>query len=553
MDFSLEQISDKHLADPIFLEELKSTVQLELATRSFKEFVKQAWDSTDAQPLVWNWHLDIICDCLQAVSEGKIKRLLITLPPGMGKSKIVSVLWLAWDWIQDPTRYSIYATYAANLSNKFAKAHRDLVKSDWFQERWGAGTPHNIVIDKDSTQRKQEFENNHLGGRFSTGKGGEVTGRRANIILFDDLNKSQDATGKTGILGQEIQKGVEFLSETLWTRRILTQDKQKKTAIVGICQRLHHSDVAAWCMEKGDFVHLNLPMEAIVEERCFILEKENGEFISCFGEYEANKLLEEGARIFFEDCREEGELLFPQLVNRKEVEDLKDSLGPVNSSAQLQQKPTPVGGSVIDISSFPRYDLDSMEKKILDCKTSGIISVDTTSTSGNKSDWVVLQFWKPYIPPKVDSRNPKTEYYLLDQIRLRTGVKGTIESILTMHNRWDCPKKVLIEEAANGYATIELLKDMIGHQSGLIIEGYKPKISKEGRIEHVAPIIQEGLVFLPENPKWDIAALLMELQQFPYGKHDDTVDALSQALIYFLQNNVNKSDAKIRALMRYYS
>lgn len=548
----LSDITEEQLSDPNFIRELEEIVAKELAERDFKEFVKQAWEHSDPSELVWNWHFGIICDLLQLVSEGKIKKLLITIPPGFAKSKLTAVLWLAWDWLQEPSRYSIYATYAANLSNKFAKQHRDLVKSDWYQARWGAGTEKNIVIDRESTQKKQEFENNHKGGRFSTGKGGEVTGRRANIILFDDLNKSQDATGRTGIVGSEIAKGVEFLAETLWTRRILTQDENKKSAIVGICQRLHHADVAQWCIDSGDFVHLNLPMEAIWDERTFIFQMKNGSYKSCQGDEEAEKLIEQGGSLFWVDDREEGELLFPELVGPKEVADLKTALGPINSSAQLQQKPTPAEGALINLEWFREYSLKERGEKILDGKGQAIISVDTTSTSGGSSDWVVCQLWKAYLPPRTGGEIPQVEYYLIDQIRERTGVKGTVDAICRMHEKWKCPKKVIIEEAANGYAAIELLKDMIGIQPGMIVEGYKPKISKEGRVEHVSPIIQEGRVYLPKDGTFNLQSLKDEIIQFPYGKHDDQVDSCAQALIWYLQHQTAGYDAKNKALLKYY-
>jgi len=541
--------------DDMSPEEMKQFIadlRIELATREFSHFVKEAWQYTDTQPLIWNWHIQIICDLLQKVSEGKIKKLIINIPPGFGKSKLCAVLYPAWDWIQDPSRYMIYATYAANLSNKFAKAHRDLVKSDWYQQHWGMGTKHNIVIDGDSTQRKQEFENNHLGGRFSTGKGGEVTGRRANIILFDDLNKSQDATGKSGIIGSEIAKGVEFLAETLWTRRILTNTQKNKTAFVGICQRLHHADVAQWCIDQEaedgtkEFVHLNLPMECIEEENCIIVELPDGSFRSALGWEEAEPLITKlGGKIWWQDPRKEGELLFPQLVNRQEVEDMKQSLGPINASAQLQQKPTPAEGAKINIDWFKEYDLFELKEKLFSGQGESLISVDTSF--GGK-DWVVAQLWRTYKTPH--PADPMA-YYLVDQARLRTGIKGTIDAILQLHQKWEGPKKVLIEEAANGKAAIELLKEQI-KAPGLLVQGYKPNINKEARVDHCSPIIQEGKVFLPKDANFNIASLKEELRIFPLGNHDDQVDSLSMALIYFMQKYMKSHDAKIRAISKYY-
>lgn len=66
---------------------------------SLAGFIREAWHILEPdQPLVWNWHLDAICQHLEAVTDGKITRLLINIPPGTSKSLIVSVLWPAWEW-----------------------------------------------------------------------------------------------------------------------------------------------------------------------------------------------------------------------------------------------------------------------------------------------------------------------------------------------------------------------------------------------------------------------------------------------------------------------
>ena len=68
----------------------------------FKLFAKAAWQVIEpGTPLIWNWHLDVICDHLQAVFERRIKRLAITLAPGHAKSSFISVLFPAWCWTND--------------------------------------------------------------------------------------------------------------------------------------------------------------------------------------------------------------------------------------------------------------------------------------------------------------------------------------------------------------------------------------------------------------------------------------------------------------------
>ena len=65
-------------------------VAAELARRSLRDFIEQAWPEVEpARPLINAWHLHAIADHLQAVSEGQIRHLLINVPPGHGKSLAV--------------------------------------------------------------------------------------------------------------------------------------------------------------------------------------------------------------------------------------------------------------------------------------------------------------------------------------------------------------------------------------------------------------------------------------------------------------------------------
>ena len=76
-----------------------TAIERELCSRSLAEFVRQAWHVLEpGTPLRWGWALDAICQHLEAVADGRITRLLITLPPGMMKSLITGVFFPAWLW-----------------------------------------------------------------------------------------------------------------------------------------------------------------------------------------------------------------------------------------------------------------------------------------------------------------------------------------------------------------------------------------------------------------------------------------------------------------------
>jgi hypothetical protein len=65
---------------------------------SLIEFVEEAWPFIDTAPYQPNWAIDALREHLQAVTEGRISRLLINFPPRCGKTIITSVCWIGWTW-----------------------------------------------------------------------------------------------------------------------------------------------------------------------------------------------------------------------------------------------------------------------------------------------------------------------------------------------------------------------------------------------------------------------------------------------------------------------
>src|ERR1035438_10151954 len=88
---------------------LRDEIDSELATRSLREFVQQAWPVVEpSTPFVPGWHIDAIVEHLEAVTYGQIRNLLINVPPRHTKSLLVSVFWPAWEWIRWPERRWLY-------------------------------------------------------------------------------------------------------------------------------------------------------------------------------------------------------------------------------------------------------------------------------------------------------------------------------------------------------------------------------------------------------------------------------------------------------------
>jgi hypothetical protein len=111
------------------------SIPAERARRRFRDFIPLAWPIAEpGRGFLPNWHIDLIADHLQAVAEGRIRRLLITMPPGHAKSLLVSVLWPAWLWVRDPRRRGLFTAYDGDLATRDSLRCRSVLASDWYQE-----------------------------------------------------------------------------------------------------------------------------------------------------------------------------------------------------------------------------------------------------------------------------------------------------------------------------------------------------------------------------------------------------------------------------------
>ena len=133
--------------------ELQDELLTRQAARSLRAFVEQAWPVLEpTTPFLPNWHIDLVCEHLEAITAGETTRLLINLPPRYMKSLLVSVFWPVWEWIASPSRRWICVSYSDALSLKLSLDRRTLVQSEWYQARWG----HTVQLSSDQNV-KGEF------------------------------------------------------------------------------------------------------------------------------------------------------------------------------------------------------------------------------------------------------------------------------------------------------------------------------------------------------------------------------------------------------------
>jgi hypothetical protein len=199
-----------------------------LLRHDFTTFAGRCFKDLNPQTsLATNWHLEIIAAALTAVREGKIRRLIINLPPRHLKSLMASIAFPAWCLGHDPSAQILCVSYAQELADKLARDCRGIMMSPWYRQLFPTRlAPHRQAV--------QEFITTRQGYRLATSTGGVLTGRGADIILIDDPLKPDEALSDA-----QRQACNQWFVHTLYSR---LNDK-RHGAIVIIMQRLHEDDL----------------------------------------------------------------------------------------------------------------------------------------------------------------------------------------------------------------------------------------------------------------------------------------------------------------------
>ena len=446
-------------------------VAKEQSQRHLNSFIKHFWKVIDPAEYIHNWHIDAICEHLEAVLSAQIKKLIINIPPRHQKSLTTAVFFPAWAWIAKPETQWLFASYAHSLSIRDSNKCRTVILSSQYQQWFG---------DKfklsDSQNTKNKFANNYNGFRLATSVGGSNTGEGADIIIYDDPNNMNE------IMSAARRSGVNEWHDTVMSTRLNNPNAGRR---IMIQQRGHEQDLTGHILKKeNDWELLILPAR---------YERKTYSFTS----------------LNFTDPREaEGELLWKEQFNEKAIENLEMSLGSYGTAGQLQQRPAPVGGGMIKIAAFKRY-------KMLPERFDRIInSWDTAQKTGILNDFTVCTTWGCL----------NNNYYLLSVFRKKIEYPELKKSCIILNSLYNANLN-LIEDKSSGSSLIQDVKRDIP------VKAVTPHGDKLTRMYVEYARIEGGFVHLPESAAW-MSDLENELLCFPNGEHDDQVDSMSQFLAY---------------------
>jgi hypothetical protein len=132
-----------------------------------------------------NWHIEALAYHLELVRLGKIRRLIVNLPPRFLKSLMCSVAFPAFVLGHDPTKRLIVVSYGAELATKLGNDCRTVVQSAWYQRLFPE-----MRISRIKNTEAEVITTRH-GCRLAASVGGSLTGRGGDFIIIDDPLKPQ--------------------------------------------------------------------------------------------------------------------------------------------------------------------------------------------------------------------------------------------------------------------------------------------------------------------------------------------------------------------------
>jgi len=433
------------------------------------------YDLNPQTELAPNWHLEVIAAKLTAVSEGKIRRLVINLPPRHLKSLIASVAFPSWCLGHDPSAQILCVSYAQDLADKLARDCRGIMMSPWYRRIFPTRlAPHRQAV--------QEFITTRQGYRLATSTGGVLTGRGADIILIDDPLKPDEALSQA-----QRQAANEWYDHTLYSRQ---NDKQQGTIVI-IMQRLHEDDLVGHVLAQE-------PWEVV----CFPAIAEADEV------HEIETVW--GPRGF---RRDQGEALHPEREPLDTLDRIRRTIGEYNFAGQYQQSPAPSGGGLVKVDWFKRYRENERPERF----DRIVQSWDTANKATELSDFSVCTTWG------VKGK----DLFLLSVFRRRLEYPALKRAVRDQQSQFDA-NVVLIEDKASG---TQLIQELIADGCHGVTR-YQPDCEKIMRLHAQTAIIENGFVHIPETAPW-VAEYLHEMSVFPKGKHDDQVDSTAQFLDWF--------------------
>jgi len=437
-----------------------------MAQEDFYFFTRYMFKARKKSKWVRAKHHKIICDALMAVFRGEIKRLIINIPPRYSKTELVIVNFIAWCLGKVPDCEFIHTSYAANLALNNASSARSIVQSDEYRQIF----PH-VELSKVSSA-KGDWHTTDGGVVYATGFDGTITGFGAGKMRegFSGALLIDDPM-KAGEARSEVrrQSAINQFQQVLESRL-----NSPDTPIIVIMQRLHENDLSGWLLGGGNgekWEHICL--EALIEKP-------------------------DGTK----------EALWPE-KHSVEVLELMQEAAPQVFAGQYQQRPSTKEGNIFKPDKIEI--IDAMPVGVHWCR-----GWDFGATEGGGDPTAGAKLGKM----------PDGRWCIAHVVKDKVG-PGAMEQMFLNQAKEDGRDVRQRIPQDPGAAGKNHAAAMVRSASGFSVVAKPVSGDKVLNAEPFAAQVNIGNCVMVRG-EWN-AALKDEMRLFPNGKHDDQIDACSQA------------------------
>lgn len=366
-------------------------LQNEVAQKRFLEFVKCVWPA-----FIAGAHHKRIAQKFEDIAEGKLKRVIINLPPRHTKSEFASYLFPAWMIGKNPTLKIMQATHTADLSVRFGRKVKNLMESEDYRKIFST----KLRSDSKAAYR---WETDDGGEYYAAGVGGSIAGRGADLFIVDDPHSEQDAMSPTAL-----ENAWEWYSSGP------RQRLQPGGTIILVMTRWGENDLTARLLRQA----ANDP------------KADQWEVIE------------------FPAILPNGKSLWPEYWKVEELEKVKASIPLQLWNAQYMQQPTADSASIIKRDWWKPWKKESIPPL-----TYVMQSYDTAFLKTRTADYSSIQTWGVFHP----TENSPPNVILLDAKKGRWEFPDLKRIAFEQYNYWD-PETVLIEAKAAGHPLSQELR-----------------------------------------------------------------------------------------------
>lgn len=465
-------------ATPEELEALEQALAAEVALLSPADFAAVIEPKYFLEPP----HVSILSDCIRKLTDKELlkedgtpyRRLLVTMPPRHGKSEMISRYTPAWFITRNPRNRVILVSYEAEFAAEWGGKVRDIMSEH--------GKDFGVHLNPLTKARDKWFTQNG-GGMQTAGSKGAITGKGADLFIIDDPFKNDEEANSETIR----EKVSGMFQSTAFTRL------EPGACIILVHTRWHEDDLAGRQLrdQPEEWFHLDFPA---------ICETEGTDVLG----------------------RSPGDPLWPARYDVDALQTIKEAVGSYVWNALYQQRPFIEGGGILQPDKFQRFtERDGIyltgngQKYHSRAKTWRFITVDTAGTAKTYSDYTVAC---------VFDVTPDKEALLIDVQRLKIDSSEQFRWLKGLYDVYD-PRFIGIEDRTYGTTLLQTAL-----RSGMRVRALKADTDKVTRAYGMTPFIEMGRMQLPFAAPW-LADLEHELAAFPYGTHDDMVDALAYAAV----------------------